>query len=159
MNFFAFHRIWISGFFFLTACSKDVGVPIELAPYTDKALVDSAKQLSYHYHGNTIQQGNNGQHGPYRLHFNSTAFSVLDTAMELPINKLFPDGSIVVKEVLKNGSVDLFAIMHKQNGVWRWGELRPDGTSIYSLSENLSICTNCHSQAGNRDFLLTYKFK
>ncbi len=140
------------------ACTKESGVPADVAPYTDKAIADSSKSAKYHYKNNTIQSGNNGQHGPYRLHFNSTAFSVLDSNMQLPLNKSFPDGSIIAKEVLKNGSIDLYAIMHKQNGVWRWGEIRPDGSTIYRLTENLQICTSCHSQAGNRDLVLTFKF-
>ena len=153
------HCIVISSSIFFVTCTKDVGVPVDIAPYTDKAMVDSAKQLNYLYRSNAIQSGSNGQHGPYRLHFNSSAYSVLDSAMVLPANQLFPNGSIIVKEVIKNGAIDLYAIMHKQNGVWRWGELRPDGTSIYSLSENLQVCTNCHSQVGNRDMVLTFKYK
>jgi len=140
------------------SCKKDKGFDLAKAPYTDLAILDSAKNTPYAFKQNALQTGTNGPHGTYKLRFNSVAHQVLDSVGFLPQNKSFPEGSIISKEVYKDGKLELYAIMHKLDGAWRWGELEPNGTIIYRMTNDLRICTSCHEQGGNRDMVLTFKY-
>lgn len=96
-------------------------------------------------------------HGSFTLKLNAIAQGVLDSNGKVPENATFPNGSLIVKEVMKNGKLDLLAIMKKdstnsfsgQN--WLWGEYEPDGQVYYSVSRKGSGCTGCHGGTPNSD--------
>jgi Cytochrome P460 len=100
-----------------------------------------------------------------RVRLNAVAASVLQDG-RLPEDAVFPDGSILFKEVLSsNRQPDIYAIMYKDrnnrnagNG-WLWAEYRPTGAVGYSITNNGSACTSCHSLGRGRgnDFVRIFE--
>jgi hypothetical protein len=143
------------------ACTKDKGVDPELA-FSDKALLDSANNLSaftFYKNKDTLFPGTSSSpHGSFKLKFNKIAFSVLSDNGKLPLASVFPEGSMVLKEIRRNGEVTLYSIMYKHNRSWLWTEVAPDGKVNYSVKKDPSVCTSCHKQTGNRDLVVSFNF-
>ena len=102
-------------------------------------------------------------HGNFRLKFNSIAAAVLTDSGRLPVGGEFPEGSLVVKEVMSGTSVALYAIMRKDTKSkyrssenWLWGEYLPGGDVIVSAGEKGTQCTSCHSSGTNRDLVRSF---
>lgn len=143
----------------LICCTKQTGRNPALA-LSDKALLDSCINGAPVYYKNdtkTIFPGTNGPHGPYQLRFNSIAATALTDNGKLPVGKNMPDGAFIVKDVYSGSKIWLYAFMYKSGGSWLWAEIEPNGSVHHSVTGNASVCTGCHSQAGNRDLLLTFK--
>lgn len=144
---------------FTTSCTYKKFNPGPTA-FDDKALLDSAKnQLAFVFYKNApsvIYSASNGPHGPFKLKFNKLANSVLTDNGKLPIGKVFPNGSFVVKEVQSSG---IYAFMYKKSGSWLWGEAYADGSIIFAVSNDPGkSCINCHSQSGQRDLVMSFNF-
>jgi hypothetical protein len=143
------------------SCSKKVGTNPELA-YSDLALFDSTQNSNYYYYknnsANLLGGGSNGPHGAFKLRFNSVAHIALTDSGKLPLNKKFPEGSFIVKDVYKNGTIDNYAYMYKHNGSWLWGEVSAAGKFFYTAKDGPTVCAGCHSQSGNRDMAVSFKF-
>lgn len=144
------------------SCTKDKGRNPALA-YTDFALRDSCQNsAAFVYYKNdpgTIYSGANGPHGTFQLKFNHKAYAQLTDGGKLPVGSVFSDGSMIVKEILRGGSLVKYAVMYKLKGAWLWGEWTPDlKVKDISVNDNSSICTTCHSQGGNRDMVNTFSF-
>jgi len=141
------------------SCKKDVGKNPLLA-FTDKALLDSAKNTSafvyYKNDPNAIYSGTNGPHGAFKLKFNKIATAALTDNGKLPVGQKFPDGSFIVKEISSNG---LYAMIYKRAGSWIWTESHGDGTVVHSVVKDASAaCVSCHSQTGQRDLVVSFNF-
>lgn len=151
----------VLGLAIVYSCTKDKGRNPNLA-YSDRALLDSCKnEAAFVYYKNdpsVIYAGTNGAHGTYKLKFNHKAYAQLIDAGKLPVGAVFSDGSMVVKEIIRNGSIVKYAVMYKRNGGWLWGEWTPELVKDISVKDNSSPCTNCHKQAGNRDLVNTFTF-
>jgi hypothetical protein len=147
----------------LFSCSKRVGKNPSLA-YSDFALLDSCLNTTNKFYKNnstrflTGNPNSNGQHGVFKLRFNSIAYAALTDSGKLPLNVKMPEGALIVKDVYVNGKLDLYAFMYKYSGSWLWAEIRPNKEVIYSVTKTNDICINCHSQQGNRDYLRTFDF-
>ena len=143
------------------SCVKDKGRNPALA-YTDFGLLDSCKtNASFVYYQNddqTIYSGSNGPHGAFKLKFNHVAYSQLTAMGKLPVGGIFKDGSMIVKEVISGGIVVEYALIYKRNGSWIWAEIKPDKSVKHSVNADHSLCTSCHSQAGNRDLVDSFYF-
>ncbi len=143
------------------SCVKDKGTDPDLA-FTDRALLDSCKNIeAFTYYKNdqaTIYSGANGPHGTFKLKFNKIAYSALTVGGKLPVGAKFPEGSLVVKEAISGGTINLYAIMYKHNNSWLWCEIRPDYSVIYSVKKEPSPCISCHQQSGNRDLVNSFSF-
>lgn len=139
------------------ACTKDEGKNPLLA-YSDSALLDSAKnETAFVYYKNdasAVYPGNAGAHSPFKLKFNRVAASVLTDMGKIPVGQQFPNGSFIVKE-MQSG---LNAFMYKKNGSWLWAEVYNNGDILHSVNKSSETCVGCHSQAGQRDFALTFNF-
>ncbi len=144
---------------FLFCCTKKVGNDPQLG-YRDKALFDSTQNLTYKFYKNkdTLLSGAHGPHGTFKLRFNSIAYNVLTDNGKLPVNGVFPEGSFVVKDIYKNGSIDIYAYMYKHNGSWLWGEAHADGKFAVTAKYGATSCVPCHSQAGNRNLVVAFNF-
>ena len=139
-------------------CTKDKGSDPEL-PYQDIALVDSARMAPYFYKGkDTVWAGAHGPHGPFKLRFNARAFQQLTDSGRLPKNKRFIDGSLVVKDVWKNGKLFMYAYMYKYRGAWLWGETDESGKIIYGKADGDRVCLGCHTQNGHRDNVVAFQY-
>lgn len=150
--------------FFLSviySCIKDKGTNPALA-YTDFGLLDSCKTTAnfvyYKNNESIVYPGTSGPHGTFKLKFNHKAYAQLTAAGKLPVGGVFSDGSMIVKEILSGGNLVEYALMYKRNGTWIWAEISPDKNVKHSVRANHSICTGCHSQAGNRDLVTTFIF-
>jgi Cytochrome P460 len=80
-------------------------------------------------------------------------------------NRVFPDGTIVVKEAIRPGKdfLGLIAVMRKQKGAdpahndWRFVEFtRDDPQDRFTETASGAICWNCHMGAAKTDFLWIY---
>lgn len=101
-----------------------------------------------------------------RTRYNATAASMLDSEGRIQNGIQFPDGSLIVKELLDNDlSISLYAVLYKsagnadadENG-WVWGYLNPNGTVRTPASQKGSGCIGCHTQGDNIDYMLMNKF-
>lgn len=142
-------------------CKNDKGIDPDLA-FTDRALLDSCRnQPAFSYYksnADTVYSGATGPHGNFKLRFNKIAANVLTDNGKLPAGSKFPEGSFIVKDVIKNGSVYVYAFMYKRKGNWIWGEAETNGNVHHSAAVGNKVCVNCHSQAGNRDLTVTFKY-
>lgn len=141
------------------SCTKDIGINPLLA-YSNKALLDSAKNESaFVYYKNlpsTVYSGSFGAHGPFKLKFNKIANAALTDNGKLPVGQQFPNGSFIVKEIQLN---DIYAVIYKKDGSWLWAEFKSDGSIIHSVNKDATTtCVNCHSQSGQRDFVMSFNF-
>lgn len=144
----------------LFSCTKDVGKNPDLA-FSNKALYDSCRnEAAFNYYKNSnqvlqVSPSSNSPHGAFKLKFNKIAFAALTDNDKLPVGEKFPEGSMVVKEVQSNG---LYALMYKHNNSWLWAEINNDGTTVFSVNKDPSICTSCHNQSGQRDFVVSFNY-
>ncbi len=87
-----------------------------------------------------------------RIRFNKKAANVLNQDGHLPKGVMFPDSSIIIKEIYseKTGAVEVLAVMVKLKGApnsnkdWLWAEYSPSGDVEYSVSKNGKACVSCH---------------
>lgn len=150
--------IFITLFFY--ACTKKVGTDPEVA-YSDRALFDSATSTNYYYFKNNssnLLSGVHGPHGNFKLRFNSIAYKMLTDSNRIPKGVKFPNGSFIVKDVYKNGAVNIYAYMYKHNGNWLWGEAESNGKFLFTAKDGAKSCVGCHSQTGNRDQVVAFHF-
>jgi len=89
-----------------------------------------------------------------RIKLNSKAVSVLDQNGKLPEGIVFPDSSIIVKEIYSdknNAAPDILAVMIKLTGDknsgkdWLWAEYTPSGETEYSVTKKGKVCIKCHT--------------
>ena len=97
-----------------------------------------------------------------RTRFNSVAASFLDVNGKVIPNTIFPNGSLIVKELLSNReTLQRYAILYKDDTHeyadskgWVWGYIDANGSVAESATEKGKSCTGCHSQPGNIDYSL-----
>lgn len=144
----------------LVNCTKKVAKNTALA-YSDAAILDSCAQQNKVYYKNDpgiLFSGAAGPHGNFKLRFNKIASTALTDNGKLPVNKSMPEGSLIVKDVYNGGSVDIYAFMYKVSGSWLWGEIKTNGQVLYSVNKDPEVCISCHSQAGNRDLVVSFNY-
>lgn len=99
-----------------------------------------------------------------RVSVNATGLAVLENGT-LPSGSVFPDGSVIFKQIIMGGQTVLYAVILKDsrnplaaNG-WLWAEYKPDGTTAISLTRQGSGCIGCHSreQGPQHDFVRTFE--
>lgn len=108
-----------------------------------------------------------GHNYPFlRTRFNSIAADFLDSQGRVQEGTIFPDGSLIVKELIEaNNKIGRYAILYKDvdnefadaNG-WVWGYINKDKSVAASASEKGASCISCHQQAENIDNILMNKF-
>ena len=145
-------------FFILPSCKKR---SIEKA---DDALFDELAGSGYvYYQGGAVLQAKGGSpHGPFKLKFNGTAQTALNSSLELPAGNSFPNGSILVKELYDGNTLTLYVVMKKDDSDknaeqdWLWAEYDTNGEVIYSIGQKGSSCISCHTATPNRDLIRTF---
>lgn len=138
----------------------------------DKELYDMASDGSgFTWYKNSdaqLERSSGSGHGePFlRTRFNGTAASQLDSAGKVMEGITFPDGSLVVKELINdNSGLSRYAILYKKPGHesadekgWVWGYINADGSVAEPASKKGASCIGCHSQSGNIDYMLMNKY-
>jgi hypothetical protein len=139
------------------SCKKDSNSP------SDENLFKEISETGYSYYqnGDILTAASASPHGAFKLRFNKIAQDALDATGELPSGATFPDGSVIVKDVYNNGSLDLYAIMKKSTDAnagsgWLWSEYKPDGSVVYSISKKGDACISCHNSGVTRDLVRTF---
>jgi hypothetical protein len=143
----------------MQACTKD-----KTNSGADNNLFDEISRGGYVYYrnGEILNPVAPSPHGAFRLRFDSVAASALDSDGELMAGGSFPNGSVLVKEVMNGSSVRLLVVMKKSSNDpnskrgWVWAELNTDGSAEYSVVYKGSSCISCHSETPNRDLTRTF---
>ncbi|GIV32833.1 MAG: hypothetical protein KatS3mg031_0368 [Chitinophagales bacterium] len=139
----------------------------------DKQLLDMAVPVNgfvwYKYSDALLNRSaGSGHNYPFlRTRYNSVAATVLDSSGKIIPGNVFPEGSLIVKELYSNSStLSRYAMLYKKAGDpnadasgWIWGYVNADGTVAQAASLKGSGCRGCHSQPGHIDFnLMTLYF-
>ena len=97
-----------------------------------------------------------------RTRFNTIASTRLDTNGKVIPGTVFPNGSVIVKELFDNPTtLAQYALLFKKPdhpyadaGGWVWGYVRPNGEVREPARNKGTACRGCHGQNGNIDFTL-----
>lgn len=100
-----------------------------------------------------------------RTRYNATAAAELTVDGKVKDNTVFPDGSLIVKELYNNSNdLSTYAIQYKMNNHpdadadgWVWGYIRANGDVRDAASKKGSGCRGCHNQVGNINLTLMNK--
>lgn len=147
----------------INACKKD-----DELEGIDKQLYDMATSTSgftWYKKSSTLlnKSSGSGHSKPFlRTRYNSTAASVLDSTGKIIPGSVFPNGSVVVKELFDNSTeIGRYAVLYKKPSDgnadadgWVWGYINSDQTVAESASKKGASCRGCHSQTDNIDFNL-----
>jgi hypothetical protein len=145
---------------FCAGCASD---PLDgLVPGTGPAVTDAELQLlmqpaaAWVYFNNSatpIARSSNPHPEQFaRVRYNSFAATQLDASGRVKAGAVFPDSSIIVKELSNGATISTWAVMMKLNGSqsagfggWVWGEYKADGRVSNSTSGRGAACSSCHS--------------
>lgn len=160
--FFILTFIWT-----ISACKK-----VSPATGTDKELFDLSKDtIGFFWYKNSnsvLKKSSGSAHSqPFlRTRYNSIAAAMLDSSGRIKNGVLFPEGSLIVKELFNDQTtIGRYAILYKKQGSvdadangWIWGYINTDGTVADPASDKGSSCKGCHSQTGSIDYMLMNKY-
>ncbi|MFA6541617.1 MAG: hypothetical protein WCT99_08435 [Bacteroidota bacterium] len=148
------------GMFFFWGCSKEDNPAgsTETTTTTGADLYSLGKsEAGFSFYKNrpdTIAKaGGSGHPDPQlRTRYNSIAAQYLDGNGKVKAGTVFPDSSLIVKELFTNGILTTYVYLFKKkndtnadaNG-WLWAESSPTGAPTYSVSNKGAGCTGCHS--------------
>ncbi len=159
--------VTLSFLFVFASCKKDKtldGIDLELF----KMAQETAGFTWYKNTDALLPKSSGSGHNfpSLRTRFNTIAATQLDGAGKIESTAVFPEGSVIVKELINdNGSLERYAILFKAannenadaNG-WVWGYINEDQTISASATEKGASCISCHQQAGNIDYMLMNTF-
>lgn len=144
---------------FFTGCEQN-DQPIDPSGtfITDAALwnlIHSTTTWSYYKDNDKfLTRGNGSGHtqSQLRTRYNTKAATQLDLGGKVLVNSVFPDSSLIVKELANNGTVEQIAVMFKLRGAgnagaggWIWAQYTPTGEVVRSAFGGASECSGCHS--------------
>jgi len=147
---FAFIAVVVTGYIFLYPPGKTAE--------DEKLYKWITSDTGYYYYQNnpeilpTSVETERAHDNFMRIRFNKKAANVLNQDGHLPKGVMFPDSSIIIKEIYseKTGAVEVLAVMVKLKGApnsnkdWLWAEYSPSGDVEYSVSKNGKACVSCH---------------
>lgn len=164
-------NIYISVYFIFSliicSCKKD-STPSE----ADAELYEKAKNTNgFTFYKNSSvlldKSSGTGHSHPYiRTKYNDIAATKLDSNGKIIEGTLFPEGSLIVKELYDNATtIGRYAILHKNSTSvnadskgWVWGYINADGQVAEPASKKGTSCINCHLQSENIDYMLMNKY-
>lgn len=147
------------------SCKKDepaVGIDLELLQMAEMTNGFTWYKDSDAWLAKSSGSGHN--YTSLRTRYNATAATQLDAEGKVRSNASFPDGSLVVKELSNGTEAELYAILYKRsdhefaddNG-WVWGYVFANGNVATTAEDKGAICTGCHLQPQNIDYMLMNK--
>ncbi len=151
----------------ITSCAKD-----KTDDGTDQELYEMAKTTDgfvWFKGSDDLLDKSSGSGHPQaflRTRYNAVAATKLDSDGKIVPGAVFPEGSLIVKELYANATtLERYAILYKQsqninadaNG-WVWGYIDANGTVAVPASSKGNSCISCHSQGGNIDYMLMNKY-
>jgi Cytochrome P460 len=155
-------------FTMLNACKSDD----DAAASTDKELYDMSKSgsgFTWYKNSDALlpKSSGTGHSQPLlRTRYNDVAAAMLDMDGKVKTGTVFPEGSLIVKELNNNATtIGRYAILYKQSGHpdadvdgWVWGYINADGSVVEPAANKGNNCRGCHGQADHIDFTLMNKF-
>jgi len=144
----------------LVSCSEDENS----GGISGEELYSLLNDSDFIYYNEIALQGKGAHVNYIKIRFNTIAAAALDEKGGLPVGESFPEGSLIVKEVMSTseGEPFLYAIMLKKlqdanaNEGWVWAETKPDGSVVYDPGEKGGACVSCHQIQPHRDFVLVF---
>ncbi len=151
---------------FSTSCKKDKPEGTDLELYE---MSNTTAGFTWYKNSNAAlaKSDGSGHTQPFlRTRYNSTAAAMLDSVGKVKSDAAFPNGSLIVKELLDDQSkLSRYAILFKSTGHedadangWVWGYMEADGKVVNSAVDKGAACISCHSQGGNIDYMLMNLF-
>ncbi len=139
---------------------------------SDKILYDLSKSTSgfvWYKNSDVLLNKSSGSghvQSFLRTRYNAIASSKLDGSGKIIAGTVFPEGSLIVKELYGNATtLSLYAILYKKSDSpdadargWVWGYINADGGVVDAAANKGRTCISCHSQNGNIDYMLMNKF-
>lgn len=132
-------------------------------------MATSNEEFTWYKNSDILLNKSSGSGHPQshlRTRYNSIAATKLDTNGKIIHGSVFPEGSLIVKELFENTTtLSRYAILYKNesnadadaNG-WVWGYIDSDGLVAAPASSKGNSCISCHSQSDNIDYMLMNKF-
>lgn len=118
-------------------------------------LISSTSQWTYYKNSSVALPRGNGSGHPHShllTRYNIKASSQLDAAGKVLVDPVFPDSSLIVKELINDGMTEAYAVMFKLRnaknagpGGWIWAEYTKEGDVTVPASEGAQTCSGCHS--------------
>lgn len=157
-----FIGIWV-----ISSCKKE-----EEAIGTDKQLYDLATAttgFTWFENSDVLldKSAGSGHPQPFlKTRYNAIAAAQLDANGRIKSGAVFPEGSLIVKELYANATtITRYAILYKKSDSpdadskgWVWGYIDADEKVAIAASAKGAACTGCHSQADNIDYMLMNKY-
>lgn len=151
----------------MNSCSSSSSAPTTTDSLTEAKVFEIAKQSAgftwYKKSDVLLAKGKKSGHAEVllRTRFNATAVTMLDGAGKVKADAIFPEGSVVVKELYTNSTtLSGYAVMWKAkndpnaaSSGWVWAYLNTDGTAKggATITTKGSQCIACHSISGHID--------
>lgn len=165
MNFFALFIVLVY------SCKKET-TEINPSINTDKILYDLSKSNTgfVWYKNSDVLLNKSSGTGHFqallRTRYNAVASTQLDASGKVKTGSIFPEGSLIVKELYDNSTtLSRYAILYKKSDSpdadprgWVWGYINANGSVADAASNKGRTCISCHSQNGNIDYMLMNKF-
>lgn len=84
-----------------------------------------------------------------RTRYNMLAATQLDANGKVRAGAVFPDSSVIVKELIVGSVLERYTVMMKRNSAnagagWLWAEYAANGSVLVSLTAKGRACTGCH---------------
>ena len=105
----------------------------------------------YRNRGDTLLRSVISGHSEARLRtrYNSIAATQLDANGKVRTGAVFPDSSLIVKELIVGDSLHRYTVMLKRNSSnagagWLWAEYAPNGAALVPITAKGKACTGCH---------------
>lgn len=158
---------YLAGVLLIHSCKKD-----KAAEGTDKELYEMSKNNAgfvWYKNSDALLDKSSGSGHPQpflKTRFNATAAAQLGSNGKINTGAVFPEGSLIVKELYdKSKKLVRYAILYKNSSSseadakgWVWGYLNEDGTVAESSTKKGTTCIGCHSQSDNIDYMLMNKY-
>ncbi len=151
--------------FSIYSCVSDKEEGVVIADGTIFNLVKSSSFSFYKNKTDTLPADPSSPHTSFmRVLFNPKAQSAMNDSLSTLTASVFPDESMIVKEVYdtKGGALQVYSVMYKLKGAanngsgWIWNEFRPDGNVIYSAARKGDQCVSCHTEGVSSDLVRTF---
>ncbi len=150
----------------LNSCTKKPAVGIDLQLYL--MAKDTVGFVWFRHSDSLLHKSEGSTHSQplIRTRFNAIAASKLDSNGMIIPGSVFPDGSLIVKEMFdKTRTLKTYTTLYKDpsneiadNKGWLWGAVGVDGTVEITAYRKGSACIDCHLQPDNIDYMLMNKF-